>query len=92
MKQSENPSQTAKELFEALEKSRTVKNLDKLKKSSKFSKFKKWFPNSPEKIVAYVAIIYTILQLLLKEPIVNIQYNQQFVNIYNEYIILQKGK
>lgn len=92
LKQSEDPLKIAKELFEALDKSRTVKDLDDLKKSSKFSEFKQWLPNSPEKIAAYIAIAYTIFQLLIKEPAINIQYNQQFVNIYNEYVILQKGK
>ena len=92
LKQSEDPLKTAKELFEALDKSRTIKDLDELKESSKFSKFKQWLPNSPEKIAAYVAIAYTILQLLIKEPTVNIQYNQQFVNIYNEYLIFQNVK
>mgnify|MGYP001570516078 CR=1 FL=1 len=92
LKQSENPVATAKELFEALERSRTPKDLEELKQSSKFSKFRKWLPDSPEKIAAYIAIAYTIFQLLLKEPNMVVQYNQQFISVYNECIILQKGR
>jgi hypothetical protein len=92
LRQSENPVVTAKELFEALERSKTSKDLDGLKQSSKFSKFKKWLPDSPEKIAAYIAIAYTIFQLLLKEPNVVVQYNQQFISIYNDCFILRKEK
>ena len=92
LESSSNKFQAVKDLLEALEKSKTSKDLDRLKKSPKFLKLKKWLPDSPEKIAAYIAIVYTIFQLFLKQPNVSIQYNQQFIKIYNEYIILQKGK
>lgn len=90
--QSENPLSTAKDLLEALERSKNSNDLDKLKESSKYFKFKKWLPDTPEKIAAYIAIIYTIIQLLLHEPMVHIEYNQQFINIYNQKIILDPNK
>ena len=89
LKQSNNPIATAKDLFEALEKSKTLEDLDKLKQSSKFYKFKKWLPDSPEKIAAYIAIVYAIFQFLLKNPTTAIQYDQQFIKVYNKCVILQ---
>lgn len=90
--QSDNPLGTARDLLEALERSKNSEDLDKLKESSKYFKFKKWLPDSPKKIAAYIAIIYTIIKLLSNEPMVHVEYNQQFINIYNQKIILDQNK
>lgn len=86
LEQSDSPLSTAKDLLDALEKSRTPEDLAKIKQSSKFAKFKKWIPNTPEKLAAYIAIIYTIIQLLIKSPRMHIEYNETFVKIYNQKI------
>ena len=85
LEQSKNPLDKAKELLEALEKSKSSDDLAEIKKLSKFSEFKKWLPDSPEKIAAYIAIIYTIVQLLIQKPNIRIEYND-FINQYNQVI------
>ncbi len=86
LEQSQNPLNRAKELLEALEKSKGSGDLAEIKKSSKFSEFKKWLPDSPEKIAAYIAIIYTIIQLLMQKPNIHIEYNDFFISQYNQVI------
>lgn len=88
LEQTDNPLKKAKELFEALQKSKTEKDLSVIKESSTFAKLKKWIPNSPEKIAAYIAIIYTLIQLWTKSPSVHIEYNT-FVNQYNQTINIE---
>ena len=85
LEQSKNPLDKAKELLKALEKSKSSDDLAEIKKLSKFSEFKKWLPDSPEKIAAYIAIIYTIVQLLIQKPNIRIEYND-FNNQYNQVI------
>ena len=85
LKQSKNPLNKAKELLEALEKSKNSDDLVEIKELSKFSEFKKWLPDTPEKIVAYISIICTIIQLLTQKPNIHIEYND-FVNQYNQVI------
>jgi hypothetical protein len=85
LKNSENPLNDAKALLEALERSKISGDLKEIKESSKFSRFRKWIPDSPEKIAAYVAIVYTIVQLLTQKPDINIEYNA-FVNQYNQTV------
>jgi predicted Zn-ribbon and HTH transcriptional regulator len=92
LEQSRDPIGTAKDLLDALEKSKTSEDLEKLKRSSKLSKFKKWIPNSLQKLAWYAAIIYVILQLLSKSPNGHIEYNQQFIDNYNQCTILQEEK
>lgn len=92
LEQSRDPVGTAKDLLESFEKSKTPEDLEKLKRSSKFSKFKKWIPDSPQKLAWYAAIIAGTLQLLLESPNVHIECNQQFIDNYNQYIILQEKK
>ena len=82
---SENPLSKAKELLNVLEKSKSSDDLAEIKKSSKFSKFEKWIPNTPEKIAAYIAIVYTVIQLLTQNPNIHIEYNN-FINQYNQVI------
>lgn len=91
LEQSENPLKKAEELFEALEKAKRKNDLTEIKTSAKFSEFKKWLPDSPEKIAAYIAIIYTIIQLLIKEPQVSIRYGI-FINQYNQVVNIRTDK
>jgi hypothetical protein len=83
-----DPLKKAKELLEALQKSKTVDDLSAIKRSSSFFKLKKWIPNSPEKIAAYLAIIYTLIQLWTKTPNISIEYST-FVNQYNKIVEIQ---
>lgn len=90
LEQSENPLRDAKELFEALGRNKDKSSFDNLKKSSQFSQFKKWLPDSPEKLAAYVAIIYTVIQSLIQRPTVsveNLKYDEVFIGQYNQTII-----
>jgi len=87
LKGSENPLNDAKALLEVLEKSKISGDLKEIKESSRFSRFHKWIPDSPGKIAAYVAIVYTIVQLLTQKPDINIEYNT-FVKQYNQTINL----
>ena len=82
LENSSNRLQTAKDLLEALDKSKSENDLIKIKHSSQFSKFKKWIPDSPQKLAVYIAILNTIIQLLIKNPTIQIEYNN-FVSIYN---------
>lgn len=91
LEQSEDPLKKAKELFEVLEKAKRQDDLAKIKASSKFSEFRKWLPDSPEKIAAYIAIIYTIILLLTKEPQVSIRYDI-FINQYNQVVNIKMEK
>jgi len=91
LEQSKNPLDKAKELLEALEKIKGSSDLAEIKKSSKFSEFKKWLPDSPEKIATYIAIIYTIIQLLTQKPDVHIEYNDFFISQYNQVINIEKN-
>jgi len=88
LESSPNQLQTAKDLLEALEKSKSKNDLSEVKHSSRFSKFKKWIPDSPEKLAVYIAILNTIIQLLIKSPTIQIEYNN-FVSIYNQITINQ---
>lgn len=80
--------QTAKDLLEAFEKSKSKSDLSKVKHSSQFSKFKEWIPDSPQKLYVYIAILQVIIQLLTKNPSIQIEYNT-IVNIYNRVVISQ---
>lgn len=84
----DDPLGKAKELLNELQKSRTSGDLLKIQKSQNFTEFKKWLPDSPEKIAAYIAIIYTVVQILTKDPVQNFEYNT-FVNQYNQTIDMQ---
>lgn len=89
LKETDNPLKQAQDLFNDLQQSKTREDLSKLKKSQKFSKFKKWLPDSPEKIAAYIAIIYALIQLLTKTPEINhIEYNN-FVTEYNQTLDIE---
>lgn len=92
LEQSPNSLDRAKELLEVLEKSKSSSDLVEIKKSSKFSDFKKWLPDSPEKIAAYIAIIYTIIQLLIQKPDIHIEYNDFFISQYNQVINIEIEK
>lgn len=85
LKSTDSPIQKAKELLEALEKAKTKDDFEKVKSKPKFQIFKKWLPDSPEKIAAYIAIIYTILQLMVKSPGTHIEYDV-FIKEYNQTI------
>ncbi len=88
LESSPNKLQTAKDLLDSLEKIKNKDDLSKVKKSSKFAQLKKWIPNSPQKLYVYIAILQVIIQLLTKNPSIQIEYNN-FVNIYNQVIINQ---
>ena len=88
---SENPLAKAQELLKALEKVKTQIDLDGVKELKGFEKFKTWLPNTPEKIAAYVAIIFTITQLWIKNPETRIEYNT-FINQYNQTIDIVNKK
>jgi hypothetical protein len=81
-----NPLDTAKDLLSALESIKAPSDLDKIKINPKFSPFSGWLPNTPEKIAAYVAIIYSIIQLLTQKPAVQIEYNNYFIEQYNKTV------
>ncbi len=88
LESSPNRLQTTKDLLEALEKSKTKKDLSRLKNSSQFSKFKKWIPDSLEKIYYYVIILQVIIQLLTKNPVIKIEINE-VINVYNQVVASQ---
>ncbi len=92
LKQSEDPLTQAKELLNVLEKSKSTNDLVQIKKSEKFSRFSKWFPDTPEKIAAYIAIVATVLQLLMQKANIDIEYNQNFISQYNEEINIYSDK
>lgn len=85
-KDSGNPLKNASELFEALQKSTTAKDLKEIKNSKQFKKLRKWIPDTPEKIAAYLAIAYTLIQFFTKSPTASINYNS-FVDQYNQIVI-----
>jgi len=82
---SDSSLKNANELFNALQKIETPQDLEEIKRSKQFEELKKWLPNSPEKIAAYIAIAYTIVQMFTKSPSTSINYNS-FVEQYNETI------
>jgi predicted Zn-ribbon and HTH transcriptional regulator len=90
LEKSGDPAGRAKELFDVLQKSRTPKDLSKIKKSSRFAKLKKWLPDSPEKIAAYIAIIYTLIQLWKRTPNVHVGYDA-FVMQYNQTVNIENN-
>jgi len=85
--QSTNPIQTAKEVLKELEESKIANYLEGSKKFKTADFFTKWSPNTPEKLAAYFAIVYTIYLFLTQQPPSNIEYNQTFINQYNQIII-----
>ena len=85
LKESENPLAQAQELLKALEKVKNQADINEIRELSGFEKFKTWLPNTPEKVAAYIAIIYTITQLWTKNPEIHIEYNN-FINQYNQTI------
>jgi len=85
LKTSHDPLKEARELLESLQKSKSANDLETIKQSAKFSKFEAWIPNTPEKIAAYIAIVYTAVSLLTQKPDTHIEYNT-FINKYNETI------
>lgn len=92
---SPNPIQTVKQVLSELENAKKNNDVSSLKDSASLSSFKQWIPNTPEKLAAYIAIFYTIYLLLSQQPAVNIKYNQNFINQYNNVIIenpVQKDK
>jgi len=92
LQKAENPLEQAKRILEALERSRTAGNLSDLSKQPWYNRWQKWLPNSPEKIAAYIAIFYTIIQLLTKEPDKPVVYNQTFINQYNQTINIKDNQ
>ena len=50
-------------------------------------KYQKWLTDSPEKIAAYLAIFYTLMQIWSKSPIIEIDYNQFNIE-YNQTLQL----
>lgn len=87
LENSSNRLQTAKDLLDLLERSKSKSDLLKVKRSSQFSRFRKWIPDSPQKLAVYIAILQVIIQLLIKNPSVKIEYDTTIVNIYNQVII-----
>lgn len=87
LEQSEDPIPRAKELLLELQKVKTQEEITKVRELSKFEKLKIWLPSSPEKIAAYIAIIYTLIQIWTKNPEIHIEYNT-FINQYNQTIQL----
>lgn len=84
-KKDNNPLQSVSRLFEILQTSKTPQDLVMIKKSKEFSKFEKWLPDTPEKIAAYIAIVYTLVQLFSKSPSISIDYDI-FVKQYNQTV------
>ena len=69
----------------------TSRDLEEIKNLKQFEKFKKWLPDSPEKIAAYIAIAYTIVQIFTKSPNTSISYNY-FVEQYNQTVNIEIKK
>lgn len=88
LESSPNRLQTAKDLLEALGRSKTENDLSKLKHSSRFSKFKKWIPDSLEKIYYYIVILQAIILLLTRNPVIKIEVNN-VMSIYNQIVVSQ---
>lgn len=86
---SENPLTDAKQLVSELS---SVSSNNALRTIKKKSKFAKWFPDSPEKIAAYVAIASTAVALLIRSPETQITYNQVFIEQYNVCIVEAQDK
>lgn len=82
---SQDPLKEARELLKRLQESKSKADLEAIRQSPKLSKFSAWIPNTPEKIVAYIAIVHTVVSILTQKPNVKIEYNT-FVNEYNETI------
>lgn len=82
LEEADNPNKEAQNLLDSLLDVSTDEDLEKVKNNPKFSRFAKWLPNSIERVAAYIAIIYTVTQMLTKDPDVSIEYNQ-FINNYN---------
>lgn len=88
LESSPNRLQTAKDLLEALGRSKTENDLSKLKHSSRFSKFKRWIPDSLEKIYYYIVILQAIILLLTRNPVIKIEVNN-VMSIYNQIVVSQ---
>jgi hypothetical protein len=88
LENSPNRLQTAKDLLEALEKSKTENDLSKVKHSSQFSKYQKWIPDSLEKIYYYIVILQAIIQLLTRNPVIKIEVSN-VMNTYNQIVVSQ---
>jgi len=80
IEQSNNPLGKARELLDVLEKNKN--DLSGIKNSSKFLELKKWLPDSPKKVLIYIVILRTIIQLLSQKTNTSIDYDN-FVNQYN---------
>ena len=85
LRKSDDPIKDSYELLEKLKESKSENDLTVIKQSARFIKFSDWIPNTPERIAAYIAIVYTIMTLLMQKPDVNIEYNT-IVNQYNNTI------
>jgi Zn-dependent oligopeptidase len=83
LSQTGDPLKQANKLFDALQQAKSSTDLSALKRPPTLSQFSKWLPDSPEKIAAYLAIVYTIIQFLTSSPNVRIEY-QAFVTQYNQ--------
>lgn len=86
LKNSSDPLKEAEQLLEKLESIKTNEDLEGIKKSSSLKKFKRWLPDTPEKIAAYIAIVYTFIQILTSQPRAVNNYNV-FVKQYNQTVI-----
>lgn len=82
---SSNPLREASQLFEELQQSKKDPTISK--SSALLRKYEKWLPNTPEKIAAYIAIVYTLIQLLGRSPNSKIEYNDYFINEYNQTVL-----
>jgi hypothetical protein len=86
---SENPLSKAEELLAKFEKYRkSSENLQELKSDESLSLIKTWLPNTPQKLSAYIAIISFLYNLLSKQPDIKLEYNETFINQYNEFIMI----
>lgn len=88
LENSPNRLQTVQSLFNALEKSKNKNDLVKIKQTPKFLRFKKWIPDSPKKIIVYLAILKILIGILTKNPDITIDV-KNIVTIYNEVMITQ---
>lgn len=84
---SQEPIQKAKEILTKLNNAKNDNNLSELNNDESLALLRNWLPNTPQKLAAYIAILTFILNFLIHKPDEKIQYNQLFINQYNEYII-----
>ena len=84
LQKSSNPQAEIEEVLSELNKIKTNRDVENIKKQYRFKKFKDWLPDTPEKIAAYIYILYFLFnQLQEGQTLTKIETNNIFINKYN---------